>query len=136
MPLNNAEKLFLQEWLEVADLDLQAARRMLADSPAAYGYHIPFAFQQAVEKYCKGVLLAQSLAFPKTHDLPDLLSKLAPAFTFTPAEQDDADQLADYAVSTRYPPNTRVTVAEMHEAARIAGYFQGRLRPFILAALV
>ncbi len=135
MPLNRAEKLFLQEWLEVADLDLQAARRMLADSPAAYGYLIPFAFQQAVEKYGKGVLLTQSLAFPKTHDLPALLDKLAPTLVFTTAELDDADQLADYAVSTRYPPNTRVTVAEMHEAARIATHFQGRLRPFIVAAL-
>lgn len=135
MPLNNAEKLFLQEWLEVADLDLQAAQRMLADSPAAYGYHIPFAFQWAVEKYCKGVLLAQNLIFPKTHDLPDLLDKLAPTLVFTAAERDAADQLADYAVSARYPPNTRVTVAEMHEAARIAVYFQGRLRPFIQVAL-
>lgn len=136
MPLNNAENIFLQEWLEVAGLDLQAAQRMLLDSPAAYGYHIPFAFQQAVEKYCKGVLSAQSLSFPKTHDLPDLLDKLTPTFVFTPTEQDDADALAAYAVSARYPPNTRVTVAEMHEAARIAVYFQGRLRPFIEAALV
>jgi HEPN domain-containing protein len=120
----------------VADLGLQAAQRMLADSPTAYGYHIPFAFQQAVEKYCKGVLLAQSLSFPKTHDLPDLLSKLAPTFNFTFDEQDDADKLVSYAVSTRYPPNTRVTLAEMHEAARIAVYFQGRFRPFIQSALI
>ena len=136
MLLNSAEKAFLQEWLEVADLDLHAAQRMLADSPAAYGYHIPFAFQQAVEKYCKGVLLAQSLSFPKIHDLPDLLDKLAPAFVFTVAEQDDIDKLAAYAVSARYPPNTRVSLPEMQEAARIATYFQQRFRPFIQAALV
>ncbi len=109
---------------------------MMADSPTAYRHLIPFSFQQAVEKYCKGVLLAQGLPFPKTHDLPDLLDKLAPAFIFTPAEQDDADKLAAYAVSARYPPNTRVTLAEMHEAARIALHFQRRLRPLIQAALV
>jgi HEPN domain-containing protein len=136
MPLNTAEKRYLQQWLEVADLDLQAAQRMLADSPTAYGYHIPFAFQQAVEKYCKGALLAQQLSFPRTHDLSDLLDKLASTFVFTTDERDDADCLADYAVSTRYPPGTRVTVSEMQEAARIALNFQKRLRPFIEAALV
>jgi len=136
MPPNNAEKRFLQEWLEVADLDLRAAQRMLTDDPATYGYDVPFACQQAVEKYCEGILVAQGVPFLRTHDLPDLLDKLAPAFTFTAEERDDADQLADYAVSARYPPNTQVTVAEMHEAARIATYFQGRLRPFIQAALL
>ena len=63
-PLSSAEIVYLKEWLEVADLDLGAAGRMLADNPATYGYHIPFACQQAVEKYCKGVLLALGNRFP------------------------------------------------------------------------
>ena len=107
MPLNNAEKEFLAEWLEVADLDLAAAQRMLADSTVAYGYLIPFAFQQAVEKYCKGVLLANGMGFLRTHDLAELLATLPPAFVLTEAEQDDADRLAAYAVNTRYPPRSR-----------------------------
>ncbi len=135
MPLNAQEKLYLQEWLEVADLDLGAAQRMLSDSPAAYGYLIPFAFQQAVEKYAKAVLLSLGQLFPKTHDLPDLLDRLAPTALFTPTERDDADALASYAVSTRYPPRSRVTVAEMHDAARIAQYFAARLRPIAQQAL-
>ncbi|ALW85114.1 hypothetical protein AUC43_08425 [Hymenobacter sedentarius] len=135
-PLNQAEKAYLQEWLDVADLDLRAAERMLADDPVAYGYHLPFACQQAVEKYCKGVLLAQGNSFPRVHDLPELLNRLTPGFAFSSVELDDADKLADYAVETRYPPHTRITPAEMQEAVRIARYFQGRLRPFIQTALL
>lgn len=135
MLLNAQEKLYLEEWLEVADLDLSAAQRMLADNPAAYGYLIPFAFQQAVEKYAKAVLLSIGQLFPKTHDLPDLLDRLAPTVIFTPEERDDADTLASYAVSTRYPPKSRVTVVEMHDAARIARYFSIRLRPLAGRAL-
>jgi len=135
-PLSPAEKAYLQQWLEVADLDLRAAERMLADDPSAYGYHIPFACQQAVEKYCKGVLLAQGTTFPRIHDLPELLDKLKPVATFSADELDDADTLADYAVETRYPPQTRVTLAETQEAIRIAQFFQARLRPFIQAALL
>ena len=134
-PLSPAEKAYLREWLDVADLDFGAAQRMLADSPASYGYLIPFAFQQAVEKYCKGVMLAHGHRSPKSHDLPDLLQKLPLFLTFAAAELDDADQLADYAVETRYPPNARISVAEMHEAARIALHFRNRLRPHLEAAL-
>ena len=134
-PLSSAEKQYLQEWLEVADLDFGAAQRMLADAPAAYGYLIPFAFQQSVEKYCKGVFLVNGLPFPKSHDLPDLMTKLPVALSFTHAELDDADQLADYAVQTRYPPNTRVTSAEMREAGRIAAHFRSRFRPLIETGL-
>jgi len=135
-PLSPAEKTYLQEWLDVADLDLRAAERMLADDPAAYGYHLPFACQQAVEKYYKSVLLAQGNSFPRVHDLPELMDRLKPVFIFSAAELDDADILADFAVETRYPPHTRITLAEMHDAIRIAQHFQGRLRPFIQTALL
>ncbi|AWM34403.1 HEPN domain-containing protein [Hymenobacter nivis] len=135
-PLSPAEKAYLQEWLEVADPDLRAAERMLADDPSIYGYHIPFACQQAVEKYCKGALLAHGNKFPRAHDLPELLNRLQPVLTFSAAELDQADELADYAVETRYPPQTRVTLAEMQEALRIARYFQARLRPLVQAALL
>ena len=88
-----------------------------------------------MEKYCKGVLLANGMGFLRTHDLAELLATLPPAFVLTEAEQDDADRLAAYAVNTRYPPRSRVTVAEMHEAARIAAHFARRLRPLVLAGL-
>ena len=58
-----------------------------------------------------------------------------PAYIFTQAELDDADKLADYAVETRYPPNTRITLTEMHEALRIAQHFRDRLKPLIQAAI-
>ena len=71
-PLSPAEKQYLQQWLEVADLDFGAAQRMLADAPAAYGYLIPFAFQQAVEKYCKGMQVLKS-----EHQVADTKTQLS-----------------------------------------------------------
>ncbi|UYZ62593.1 HEPN domain-containing protein [Hymenobacter weizhouensis] len=134
-PLSSAELAYVQQWLEVADLDLAAAERMYVDNPAAFGYPIPFSCQQAIEKYCKGVLLAEGRVFRKTHDLPFLLQQLAPTVPFTDVKLDEADLLSDYAVDVRYPPHTRISVPEMQEALRIARYFQLRLRPLILAVL-
>ena len=63
--LSPTDKLHVQSWLAIADLDLRVAERMYADDPAFYGYHIPFAYQQAVEKYAKAVLIARSSFLPK-----------------------------------------------------------------------
>ena len=134
-PLSSDEIAYLRQWLEVADLDLAAAERMFADDPIIYGYHIPFACQQAIEKYSKGVLLSQSKPYRKTHDLPALLQQLAPPLIFTDAELDEADILSDFAVESRYPPTARISLTEMQEALRIAQRLQSRLRPYIVAAL-
>lgn len=102
MPLLNSNEItYLQQWLEVADLDLAAAERMYADNPTIFGYHIPFSCQQAVEKYSKGVLLVMGKPFRKTHDLPSPLQQLSPELVFTATELDKADLLSDYAVDSR-----------------------------------
>ena len=62
-----------------------------------------FHAQQCVEKYLKARLQEAGLAFPKTHDLLDLLKRLLafePAWTtLTP----QLTQLVNYAVVFRYP---------------------------------
>ncbi len=135
-PLNSADKMLLEGWLAMADLDLRAAERMYADDAAFYGYHVPFACQQAVEKYAKAVLVAHSLPVRKTHDLPALLHQLKAVTTFSVEELDDADKLADYAVEIRYPPYHPLLTAEVTQALSIARHFCTALRPLAVAFLL
>ena len=135
-PLSATDKLHVQGWLTVADLDLRVAERMHADDAGFYGYHIPFACQQAVEKYAKAVLVAYSLPAKKTHDLPALLQQLAVNVPFSASELDQADLLADYAVDIRYPPYQQLSPAEVANALAIARHFGTRLRPLSLQRLI
>ena len=134
-PLDFEDETQLQSWLAIADLDLRVAERMYADDPAFYGYHVPFACQQAVEKYAKAVLLAHRLPFRRTHDLSALLQGLIPVVAFSGAELDQADLLADYAVDIRYPPYQQLAPAEISEALTIARHLCAMLRPLAAARL-
>ena len=128
-PLSPAAARDVASWLAVADLDLRVAERMYADDAAFYGYHLPFACQQAVEKYAKAVLFAYALPVRRTHDLTMLLQCLEPVATFSADDLDRADMLADYAVDIRYPTNQPLTADEVTEALVIARYFCALLRP-------
>ena len=131
-PLSAATARSVAEWLAVADLDLRVAERMSADDAVFYGYHLPFACQQAVEKYAKAVLFAYALPVRRTHDLPALLQCLEPVATFSTDDYDRADVLADYAVDIRYPTNQPLTAAEVADALVIARYFCALLRPLTI----
>ena len=128
-PLSPAVSRDVASWLAVADLDLRVAERMYADDAAFYGYHLPFACQQVVEKYAKAVLFAYVLPVRRTHDLTMLLQCLEPVATFSADDLDRADVLADYAVDIRYPTNQLLTADEVTEALVIARYFCVLLRP-------
>ncbi|WP_223653272.1 HEPN domain-containing protein [Hymenobacter psoromatis] len=103
-PLSASDKLQAENWLAIADLDLRVVERMHAEDVAFYGYHVPFACQQVVEKYAKAVLIAYQLLVRRTHDLPALLQHLSSVVIFSANQLDQADLLADYAVDIRYPP--------------------------------
>lgn len=82
-----------------------------------------FHAQQCVEKLLKGYLAEKEVPFPKTHDL-QLLLKLT--YAFNPewkALEEDAAELAEEAVETRYPGEDR-----MKEDAQRAIYLCKKLR--------
>ncbi|RZJ60372.1 MAG: HEPN domain-containing protein [Hymenobacter sp.] len=135
-PLSANDKLHVQSWLAIADLDLRVAERMYAEDAPFYGYHVPFACQQAVEKYAKAVLVAYQLPVRRTHDLPALLQQLTSVVTFSTIELDQADLLADYAVDIRYPPHQQLALSEVLEALTITRHFSGILRPLAQAFLI
>jgi HEPN domain-containing protein len=76
-----------------------------------------FFCQQCIEKYLKARLTEAGLAFPRTHDLRQLLNlciQIEPLWT-TFAEATEA--LTDYAVSIRYPGES-ATLSEAKTALR------------------
>ena len=62
-----------------------------------------FHAQQCVEKYFKARLQEAGLAFPKTHDLLDLLKRLLPVEPTWTSLNPHLTQLVTYAVVFRYP---------------------------------
>jgi len=96
-------KTLTAEWVDKAEGDfhscLREVRARRYPNPDSACFHA----QQCVEKYLKSRLQEAGLAFPKTHDLLDLLKRVLavePAWT---ALNLQLTQLVSYAVVFRYP---------------------------------
>jgi HEPN domain-containing protein len=89
-----------KEWLRRARSNLARAKNRI---PEACLEDLCFDSQQAAEKAIKAVFIHHGLAFPFTHDLAHLLTKLRCAGLKIPRYLDQAKRLSRYAVETRYP---------------------------------
>ena len=89
-----------KQWLDVATEDLTVARLVFEEGHMA---HACFFSQQCIEKSLKAYLIAKSNAYPRVHNLVDLLAlcqQIAPAFSQFLSDCVRVDQ---YNVPTRYP---------------------------------
>lgn len=76
-----------------------------------------FHAQQCAEKALKALLLQLEIAFPRTHAIEVLLDLLKTRGITIPDEVDEAYELSEYAVQTRYPGEWEpVTKAEARRA--------------------
>lgn len=92
-----------QRWIAKADADLATARLAL-DAGHIEPWVICFHAQQAVEKWLKGAIVANSTEPPYTHNLVTLHALLPPDLTL-PVTVDDLGALTPYAATTRYVPS-------------------------------
>jgi HEPN domain-containing protein len=88
-------------WILFAEADLRAAQLLSRDSDVA-GRIACFHAQQAAEKALKALLVANNIAFRKTHDLVVLVG-LLPSDLREVLEVLDTDVLQPWAVDGRYP---------------------------------
>src|SRR6266566_4043559 len=92
-----------REWVEKAEGDYAVVRRELRVRKDPNYDGVCFHSQQCVEKYLKARLQEAVVAFPKTHDLVELLRLLRPLeptwWTFWRKMR----ALTNYAVAVRYP---------------------------------
>ena len=110
----------VQEWLAIANEDLEAAR-LLFDQPhrkllEIICYHC----QQSAEKSLKGYLQAKGDEVPRTHEVGELC-RLCSAFDITfKAFQVPSERLSLYATHLRYPNRVEVDEKEAVRAIRWA----------------
>ena len=67
-----------QQWVDKAEGDWEAAGRAMRAQERPFYDHVCFHSHECTEKYLKGRLVEADVAFPKTHNLPHLLTLLLP----------------------------------------------------------
>ena len=105
--MNENNKTRAGEWFEKARWDFEAAQVLLQ-----YGGHpdpVAVFFQQAVEKYLKGYLIARGWKLIKTHDLKLLIDEAKKHDVGFEKFYDLADRLTKHYIDEKYPP----TVTDM-----------------------
>lgn len=124
-------------WVEKAENDLWLATLALRQRVAARSSEgIAFHAQQCAEKRLKSLLTWQSLAFPRTHDLEELIERWPerqrPALTI--AEQ---RALTRYATVTRYPGDYEpITLTEARRAVTLARRVRRQVRRLLPKGVV
>ena len=118
----------IEKWILKAEKDLLTAERELTfKNPVTES--VCFHSQQAVEKFLKAYLVKHQIFFTKTHKIIDLLELCSTVDKSFKSELEDADDLTDYAVGTRYPDVWFIpTVQQAKESLAIAK----KVKTFIL----
>ncbi len=91
------------EWMAKPEGDFATAQRELSATDRPNYDAVCFHAQQCAEKYLKAFLQEANIAFPKTHDLANLLASalsIDPTWTSMTA---DLNTLSAFAVEYRYP---------------------------------
>ena len=125
-PIDETLWTLVRQWIVKADLDYRTAERLLQDEDPIRE-SIAFHCQQAAEKFMKAFLVANQVAFPKTHSigrLLDLVTTIDPELT---AALESAESLTPFGVEIRYPgdlpellPGQEKTVFEVAKRTREA----------------
>jgi len=123
----------VQSWLEHAKSDLMLGKVALHTKdvlPEDAAFHA----QQCAEKALKALLFSLSIPFPKTHAIEVLLDLLKEAGLNIPENVDEAFELSQYAVQTRYPGEWEpVTKSEakhsLDRAAFVLRWVEAQINP-------
>jgi len=118
----------VREWVGKAENDLITAAYTLRIGVGCPTDTVCFHAQQCVEKYLKALLVSLGREFPKVHDVAEILALLPVSARPTMAPE-EARKLTAYATVTRYPGDyDPISLAEAHEAVRLARRVRGAVR--------
>jgi len=121
----------LRQWVEKAEHDLEAARRIMVVEEGCPYDTVCFHCQQATEKYLKALLTMLGIQAPRSHDL-ERLAHLLPAGHAIAVSVSDLASLNPYAVEVRYAGDW---VLPQREDAIFALDLAVRIRTSVLATL-
>ena len=128
-----SDTVWVQRWLEFAQDDLLAAKRLFNDYHPkmleASCYHC----QQAAEKALKAYLVLQEYEFPYVHDCRKLCLHCADYDGAFVEYVDDCADLSPYATRARYPQEDEMDEPEvktaLRKAERIVSFCAGLIAP-------
>jgi HEPN domain-containing protein len=101
-PPEEVKRQFVRQWLVKAEEDFGLSEHLVAEG-SSYLLAVGFHAQQAAEKYLKAFLVHHQCAFPKTHDIGELLDRTATVDQALAESLRTAVALNPYAVDERYP---------------------------------
>jgi len=111
-------KPLTRDWVKKAENDFKVASQILRRRKDIVPDAACFFCQQSVEKYLKARLIEAAIAFPRTHDLLQLLNLCVQVEPLWSAYAKVVDSMSDYAVDFRYPGHS----ARLAEARRALKY--------------
>ena len=121
-------KATTHEWTDKAEGDWATLMRELRARRTPNYDSACFHAQQCAEKYLKGRLHEEGIAFPKTHDLLAILDLLLPAEPLWASLRPNLSLLRNYAVAFRYPGDS-ADKAEAREAMTLCRTVRETVRP-------
>jgi HEPN domain-containing protein len=92
-----------EEWVSKAEGDFGSAHLEMQPATDANYDAVCYHAQQCVEKLMKARLAEAGVAFPKSHDLVELLDLVRPLVPDLGPWEHALDRLSEYAVDSRYP---------------------------------
>lgn len=119
MPASEDRLRVAAEWAAKAEEDLTAAAHSLKLGRGCPAAIVCFHAQQCVEKYLKAMLTCEGIAFPKTHEIEDLVGRL-PRQARPDLTLEEQALLTEYAVGPRYPGWREVSFQEARSAVALA----------------
>lgn len=128
MPDDERVLAVVRGWVEKAENDLKNATITLRAGEECPTDTVAFHAEQCVEKYLKALLTFKAIAFTKTHDIEELVTRVGPdvSIALTVEEQ---RRLTAYATVTRYPGDYEpVSFAEARRAVALARRVRTALR--------
>ena len=106
-----------REWLDFAEMDLNAAEYLLDMRPLPVEI-ICYHCEQAAEKLLKGALVHFNVDPPRTHDLIQLCKLCSDMDARFEALADACVDLTPYGVQVRYPSDLELDESDTHSALR------------------
>jgi HEPN domain-containing protein len=93
----------VRDWVAKAEADFAVVQALIRKRRPALPDAVCFHAQQCAEKYLKALLTRDRVAFPKTHDLLDLLKRAKLRDPALELLRPFLEYLEPYAVDLRYP---------------------------------
>lgn len=110
----------VRRWFRKAESDLLNIRNNLSASDVPTDT-VCFHAQQAIEKYLKGILVANGRNVSKSHDLVKLLTDVADIIPELACYEEQLEEISECGISARYPDGySEPTLEEARNAFDIA----------------